>query len=516
MKETIAKFDWLTAQQCSARAWYGMRAAFTSPYEAERFRMQQGQEVGALARKLYPDGILLAPRNGKTPSEVTRDFIADGTKETFFEATILAAPFVAKADILRRQNGAWHILEVKSSFSETSNFDELVDDLAYTVMVFRRGGLSVARASLMLLSRHYRFGDDPDRLFDIIDTTDAALARGAEFEAAADCLASALFREAAPAPALVSACKDCAFFHDQCLGAGLAHTVFEIPSLHHKKLNRLSAEGIIDLSRVPDDLQLNDRQQRAKNAALSGNTIIDSGLSQALSAISWPCHYLDFETVATVLPLYRGHACHQQVLTQFSIHRRDGIESEPRHTEYLADAAKDSQRELAEALIEALGQQGSIIMYSSFEQTRIKALLAGFPDLAGPLQAILNRLVDLHSFISDYVYHPDFKGSFSIKKVLPALVPGLSYDGLAIRDGNTAITRFARMARGEIVGPDIEPTRRQLLDYCELDTFAMLRLHEALLRMASPRAIVRPQPDSSPIPSLGNAAWSGHDSPARL
>jgi hypothetical protein len=258
MKETIAKFDWLTAQQCTTKAWYGLRAPSRAPDEAERFRMQQGQEVGALARKLYPGGILVGRHNGKTPPEITCELIADGTKETLFEARILAAPFVAKADILRRQNGAWHILEVKSGFSDTNHLDELVDDLAFTVMVFRRAGLPVAKASLMLLSRHYRFGDEPDRLFDIVDTTAAVLARAAEFEAAADSLASALFRGQTPTPALVSACRNCDFFHDQCLGAGLTHTVLEIPSLHHKKLKRLSAEGMIDLVRVPDDLNLND------------------------------------------------------------------------------------------------------------------------------------------------------------------------------------------------------------------------------------------------------------------
>ena len=87
-----------------------------------------------------------------------------------------------------------------------------------------------------------------------------------------------------------------------------------------------------------------------------------------------------------------------------------------------------------------------------------------FADLAAPLQAILGRLVDLHPFIADYVYHPDFRGSFSIKQVLPALVPDLSYKNLAVGDGDTAITRFARMARGEIAGNDIETTRRQMVD----------------------------------------------------
>jgi hypothetical protein len=103
--------------------------------------MQQGQEVGALARQLYPKGIFVSATDGKTTAEITQDLIVDETVETLFEATFLAGPFVAKADILRRGGGAWHVLEVKSSFSDTSKIKELIDDLAYTVMAVRRAGL---------------------------------------------------------------------------------------------------------------------------------------------------------------------------------------------------------------------------------------------------------------------------------------------------------------------------------------------------------------------------------------
>ena len=222
-----------------------------------------------------------------------------------------------------------------------------------------------------------------------------------------------------------------------------------------------------------------------KYAALSGNMIVEPGLGPALQNIDWPCHYLDFETVATVLPSYSGHGCHRQVLTQFSIHHRERIDANTRHSEYLADAKKDCERQLAECLIEALGNRGSIIVYSTFEETRIKALRDAFPDLEKPLQAILRRLKNLLPVIEDHVYHPNFQGSFSIKKVLPVLVPELSYVGLDVADGDAAITRFARMARGEISGEAVEATRRQLLDYCKMDTLAMVRLHEALYRLAA-------------------------------
>jgi predicted RecB family nuclease len=482
--ELITKADWLTAGQCSTMGWRRLRAAHTAPNEADLFRLQQGQEIGTLARTLYPNGFLITKVTGKTKEEITRGHIASGTK-TLFEATVLAAPFVAKADILQRQNGAWHILEVKSSFEDTSNIKALIDDLAYTVMVFKRGGLAVSTASLVLLSRAYRFSETPARLFDIIDKTEEVLPRTAEFEKAADFRAQALLHDKPPGALLVSACRACDYFGHQCLGAGLAHTVLELPGLHDSKLRWLSAAGIIDLSLAPDDLELNDRQERAKNGALSGKTLVGPGLAEALEAIPWPCRYLDFETVATVLPLYEGHGCHQQVLTQFSIHYRDRVDAEVRHYEYLADASRDCQRELAEALIVAMASEGSIIVYSNFEQTRIKALQDRFPDLNAPLQAILDRLVDLHSLVADYVYHPGFRGSFSIKKVLPALVPTLSYKDLAICDGDTAITRFARMARGEISSADIETTRGELLEYCKLDTLAMVRLHEILLKMAT-------------------------------
>jgi hypothetical protein len=486
-RRVITKSDWLAAQMCPAMAWFRLRTAAVPPGEADRFRMEQGQDVGRLARKLYHDGILVSARGGGTAVDVTQGFVSEGSVATLFEAEFRAGPFVARADILKRVEAGWHVLEVKSSLADTDQITALTEDLAYTVMVLRDTGLQVLRASLVLLSRHYRFGDSPDLLFEIIDQTSAVNERLVEMAGSAEKIVATLLCDTPPVPVLVSACRDCDFFDDKCLGAGLEHTVLEIPGLHHTKLKRLSAEGIIDLTRVPEDLALNERQERAKYVALSGNTVIEPELVLALQTIKWPCRYLDFETVSTVLPLYSGFGCHRQVLTQFSVHCRESALANPTHEEFLADANKNCERELAEALIGALGDHGSIIVYSSFEKTRIRTLQETFPDLAKPLRAILGRLIDLLPIIGDQVCHPEFRGRLSIKKVLPALVPELSYAGLDVRDGDTAIARFARMARGDISGDDVPVTRRQLLDYCKLDTFAMLRLHDVLIGLAAAR-----------------------------
>ena len=306
MKDTITKHHWLVAQRCLAMAWHAFRSTPAPPDEADRFRMRQGQEIGALARKLYSSGVLVLPKNGESAIAVTQQLIAQPV-ETIFEAAFGTGPFVAKADILRSADGAWHVLEVKSSFSDTASLDDLVDDLAYTVMVLKRSRLRIGKASLVLLSRQYRFGDGPERLFETVDVTGDVLARAAEFDSAADGLAAALFHDTRPEPRLATVCRDCAVFGDVCLGAGLDHTVLEITGLQPKKLLRLVADGIVDLADLPDDLKLNDRQQRAVKASLSRQLYVENGLGDSLSAITWPCHYLDFETVATVLPLYDGH-----------------------------------------------------------------------------------------------------------------------------------------------------------------------------------------------------------------
>ncbi len=249
VKGTITKSDWLAAQQCLGMAWYGLRAGSTSPTEAELFRMEQGLEIGSRARELYPNGIVVATSGGRSPAEITQELIADPSIETLFEAALEVSPFVARADVLKRQGEAWHVLEVKSNFSDTSEMTGLIDDLAYTVMVLQRAGLPVARASLVLLSRDYRFGDGTNRLFEVVDKTTEVSDRATEFEEAADSVAGVLLDQTRPIPVLVSACRSCAVYEDRCLGSGLAHTVLELTGLHHTKLKRLSSDGNLQRKR---------------------------------------------------------------------------------------------------------------------------------------------------------------------------------------------------------------------------------------------------------------------------
>lgn len=460
--------------QCPTQAWLSLRAGDESLSEAELFRMQQGQEVGELAKALFPKGVIASSdewrRNG-------------GGSACFFEARFEVDGFVARADVLVPLASGWHVIEVKSTFADTKSLGDLVDDLAYTVMV-AADSLTVVRASLLLLSRDYRYGDSPPSLFEEVDVTEQALSRSAEFRRDARQVRDALSHSQPPVARLKSACRQCAWFNDRCIGRDVEHSVLELPNLHQSKLEILASRSIVSLSDIPEDFALTDTQTRVRHAVLTQQTTVSKeSLREALGSVVWPCHYLDFETVATVLPLFPGMRCHEQVLTQFSVHHRDSFDQVCTHDEYLADETRDCQRELAETLIQSLGIAGSVVVYSHFEKQRLRGLADCFNDLRPALAAIETRLIDLLPIVRSCVYHPSFKGSYSIKSVLPVLVPDLSYADLDIGGGDTAITRFARLVRREIPADKVADTRRSLLAYCQRDTEAMVRLHEALLAM---------------------------------
>jgi hypothetical protein len=199
-----------------------------------------------------------------------------------------------------------------------------------------------------------------------------------------------------------------------------------------------------------------------------------------VNAVSWPAYYLDFETVMTAIPLYPEVAPFTQIPTQYSIHKCSDFGKVEKHFEYLADPSRDSRRELALNLIEDLEGDGSIVCYSSFEKTTIGNLAKFFPDLENELNALIAKLHDLEKVFRESFSHPDFHGKTSIKQTLPALVPGMNYEGLEIGNGSDAIAAFAYMAMGRYSTEKMEKVRKDLLTYCKQDTLAMVRLHEKL------------------------------------
>jgi len=482
----ISKQVFLEALDCPAAGW-ARRHGKLADEEAE-FYVRQGHEVGRLARSVFPEGRLVEAENLQRAARETKKLVetADvGTLfgvETLFEPTFLVEPYATKADVLRFTPQGWHLYEVKMAKTDDEAF---VDDLAYTAMVVQAWGLTVERASLMLLSEDYRYGMPFAELFRTVDHTDEVLERAAEFGGQWNRVAERTAAAEAPETDLQLACKTCPYFQ-QLLWPEAGHHIFELPRLSEKRFRPLKDRHIEFIEEIPDDVELTRRQALVRDCVRSGAPVVGPGLGEALEAIEWPALYLDFETISTAVPLYSGSAPFDVIPFQYSIHVAAAPGAIVDQREFLAPPGTDPRRELAEALLGHLEDRGGILTYSPYEERVIRDLAKQFPDLEDALLGLMERIVDLHKIIERHVAHPDFRGRTSIKKTLPVLVPEMSYENLEIGEGGDAMAQYAALVWGDVDDPDeVQRILDNLREYCRQDTLAMARLHERLVELAS-------------------------------
>ena len=485
----LDKAAFLDSRVCLARGWYLRRVDDSEPPSlADRMRMNEGMEVARRARLMYPDGVFASKRDEDSVGR-TQQLVAEKAVPTLFEATFRDGELVARADILDRIPGGFKLLEVKSNLAPVEEDapprEDLVQDLAYTTMVALRAGVPVKKASLLLLSRDFRLGMPDADLFLEIDCSEMVLPVAKVFEGEADATARATGNPKRPPVKLLKECGGCPFFESDCLGKGMRNAIFDLPHLSAKRFGQLAEIGVMNIADIPSDFELTNKQAVVREAVRSGKQIVDqNSLRSLLAQVKSPTAFLDFETCKWAIPIFQDVAPHEQIATQFSVHLCDRPGNVIAHFEYLADHDRDCRQELAARLCDALEQAKTIVSYSAFEKRVLNELAQAFPKSAKKLKEFTERLFDLEAACKpEHCYHPQFHGRSSIKRTLPVLVPDLSYDGLPIADGDTAVAQFAKMASGTCSHEEIEAIRRDLLAYCKLDTLGMVRLHERLTRL---------------------------------
>jgi hypothetical protein len=244
-------------------------------------------------------------------------------------------------------------------------------------------------------------------------------------------------------------------------------------------VSQLTQQGVTTIDEIPAGMKLSPVQRRVKENV----EWTSPKLGPLLKAVQYPVHHLDFETVMLAVPRFSETRPYQALPVQWSNH----IEQESgelRHEEFLHKDAGDPRKVLAESLLESLGERGSICVYSPYERSILEQLAVAIPSLKPALSRIVSRLWDLFPIIRDHYYHPAFGGSYSIKSVLPAMVPSLAYDDLAIKEGGHAASQYYRMVFVETDWIERATIEEALLRYCERDTLAMVELRRALQEKA--------------------------------
>jgi hypothetical protein len=482
MSQQVDKRAFLAGRICLTQGWYVHHAPHEAPGPGLQWRFYTGADVGRRARVWLGEGKYLQRTPLEAALRATDEAVKQAEPNLLFEASFSWGGLVARADALRRSDGGWTIIEVKSGKSPEDGRvkEEYLDDIAYTVCVATGAGLPVVRATLVLLNRDYRLGGDAE-MFAELDVTGEALARAAAFNKDAQAIATAVSADQRPEPSLKFACKACEFFETDCIGKGVPDPLFVLPRLSEKKFAELRTYERV--TRIPATAKLTDTQQRIAEVIRSGQPRTEAAGLTVLDDVVWPAHYLDFEAVMPHLPWFEARPPYDAVPFQYSLHIRRGPGAETEHRYYLATADGDWRRELTERMLADLGEKGSIVVYSSYEKTRLTALATLFPDLREALERVVARLFDLEKVFRNGYTHPGFAGRTSIKKVLPVMVPELRYDGLEVNNGDDAAGVFALMRVGEFPAETHAGHRERLLVYCKLDTTAMVRLHEAVVQI---------------------------------
>jgi predicted RecB family nuclease len=271
----------------------------------------------------------------------------------------------------------------------------------------------------------------------------------------------------------------CEFF-DRCNPPLPDDHIGYLPRLHASAEEELEEMGVESIHDVPDDFPLSERQRLACTSVQTGEPWFNPELGVALESLRYPLYFMDFESVNPAVPRFPGMRPYDQLPFQWSVHvlRQPGAQHE--HYEFLATDASDPRREFIESLCNALGESGNIVVYSGFESQRLSELGAYLPEIVDRIKQIQARLWDLLPVVRNNVYHPAFAGSYSLKYVLPALVPEMTYESMPVANGQDAGLAWERLIRGGLDQTEHDGIKKALLDYCGQDTLALVRLLDKL------------------------------------
>jgi predicted RecB family nuclease len=485
MPHRLSKSRYTAGAQCHKLLWWKVHEPMALELQPDKVledRFNQGRQVGELARSRFPGGVLIADSYKQVEQRIakTRTLLDEGAP-AIFEASFLADNTFVAVDVLTPSNGGFHLTEVKSA---TSQEEKHLPDVAVQIHVLARSGLKITGATVMHLNKECRY-PDLSNLFASTDVTEAVAPLlnkvGWEIDAQLRMLEGPL-----PAVPIGLHCHEpyaCPFM-DRCWPKDSDH-IMRLYNIGPKKGCTYLATGVHRISDLAADQKLNVTQKRQIRAMTAGTIVVEPGLKQALKVFDGRLGFLDFETIQRAVPVWPGMAPWEQAPAQFSYHEAndDGTYT---HVEYLAEGPEDCRPALARVMIDATKGAEKVATYSPFEKTKIRGLQKAVPEFRGELEELEQKLVDLLPVVREHVYHPDFRGSFSLKYVLAPLVPELTYSDLVIVDGLVASVEIARLlfVAGQIPPEEHDRVRQDLLDYCERDTWAMVRVLERLRQLA--------------------------------
>ncbi|TSC84829.1 MAG: hypothetical protein G01um101413_213 [Parcubacteria group bacterium Gr01-1014_13] len=495
----ISKTTYLEYLSCGKNAWLRCyKPELKSLFKLSDFDkslVDKGNLVEDWARKLFPDGVLIT-ESDEEALRITKQHIADKT-HVIFQSKFIHDKFLAKNDVLEydKFNDCWNLYEIKGTNTLDENVKEIdhIEDATFQTIILKAVGIKVGKVFIIHLNKEYVREEEinVEELFIKDDITEEVKNREENTKEKMQKAAECLFQQ--NEQALVCQCvysgrsAHCATFNYSYPNIP-EYSVHDLSRIGNskKKLESLVDSQIFDINEIPEDFELTPNQQNQVYVHKTQKPIVDLvAIKKELKSLAYPLYFLDYETYPPAIPLFKGFKPYQQIPFQFSLHIIDDEDSEPIHLEYLHENATDPSLSIILKLKEMIGPNGNIITWNKrFEKGINTQLAERNPEYADFIEDINSRIYDLMEIFQKQFYvHPGFKGKVSIKKVLPILVPKLSYKELEIKEGGSAMEAWYEMVFGSGSQADKNKIADDLRKYCGLDTYAMYAIWKELMKI---------------------------------
>lgn len=467
--------------QCPKYLWtmFHEKHKIPEPDEQAQFKFDQGYLVGDLAKSLFKDGIEIKTEDFSKNLKDSNDLLKK--KKPLFEAAFLSGRLYSRADILEPNKEGWDIIEVKSS---TSVKDVHVQDVAFQKYCYEKAGLKIKKCFLMHVNNEYvRKGEiNAKKLLLREDITKDVEKEILLIPERLKNMFKIIDAKENPAAKIGKGCSnpyECPLI-DDCWSFLPENNVFELYNARGREIE-LFESGILAIKDIPEQYELHEKQKIQHKCEKTGKPYIDKkGIKEFLGKLKYPLYFMDFETYATVIPLYDNLKPYQNIPFQFSVHiiDKNGVK---KHYSFIAEGSEDPRKKFIEELKKVIGNEGSVVVYNQgFEKGRLKELAELFSEYSKFVDSVIRRMADLYAVFREFkYYHPKQKGSCSIKNVLPALT-GKSYEGMDISNGGDASLNYLYITHGKAGKEEVLKVRKDLEKYCGLDTEGMVWIVEKL------------------------------------
>jgi predicted RecB family nuclease len=482
----LSKSRFVAGCQCLKRLYLQVHQPelTAQPDGAGEAIMEQGREVGLLARRLFPGGLAV---DGSVSLEqairITKELLTNPEVPAVFEGAFRYQGVLVKTDVLQRKGNRWRLVEVKST---TDLKEHHAEDVAVQSYVVSRSGVALSSVWVAHVNRDYVLaGDVVDAraffLFRNLTGSVQSLQPTVALQVRSQVRALDMPNppDILPGPHCTNPVV-CEFF-SHCNPPKPGDYIGHLPRLHASAMEQLAEMGVDSIRDIPADFELTEFQRRVCTAMQTGRPWFGGELKSEFASLKHPLYFMDFETVNPAIPRFPGMHPYDHLPFQWSLHVQKKKAEAAEHFEFLAMDTGDPRKAFVSSLCQAAGESGSIVVYNQqFESQRLWELAGWLPEYAERLRAMQRRLWDLLPLVRSHVYHPAFGGSFSLKAVLPALVPEMRYEGLEVQNGRAAGLAWEAMIGGSCSDVERQAKRKALLAYCGQDTLALVKLLETL------------------------------------